>query len=82
MAKFKNLLVVSTDFTKIPNKFFEIFSKDYNEMVVLLRLMNTMEAFNSWGKLKQDTSFYLSLTKYAILLSLINLSKDLEISFI
>ena len=63
MAKFKNLLVVSTDFTKIPNKFFEIFSKDYNEMVVLLRLMNTMEAFNSWGKLKQDTSFYLSLTK-------------------
>ena len=63
MAKFKNLLVVSTDFTKIPNKFFEIFSKDYNEMIVLLRLMNTMEAFNSWGKLKQDTSFYLSLTK-------------------
>ena len=63
MAKFKNLLVISTDFTKIPNKFFEIFSKDYNEMVVLLRLMNTMEAFNSWGKLKQDTSFYLSLTK-------------------
>ena len=63
MAKFKNLLVISTDFTKIPNRFFEIFSKDYNEMVVLLRLMNTMEAFNSWGKLKQDTSFYLSLTK-------------------
>lgn len=63
MAKFKNLLVISTDFTKIPNKFFEVFSKDYNEMVVLLRLMNTMEAFNNWGKLKQDTSFYLSLTK-------------------
>jgi DNA-binding HxlR family transcriptional regulator len=63
MAKFKNLLVISTDFTKIPNKFFEVFSKDYNEMIVLLRLMNTMETFNSWGRLKQDTSFYLSLTK-------------------
>lgn len=63
MAKFKNLLIISTDFTKIPNKFFEVFSKDYNEMVVLLRLMNTMETFNSWGRLKQDTSFYLSLTK-------------------
>lgn len=63
MAKFKNLLIISTDFTKIPNKFFEIFSKDYNEMVVLLRLINTMEAFNNWGKLKQDKSFYLSLSK-------------------
>ena len=63
MAKFKNLLIISTDFTKIPNKFFEVFSKDYNEMVVLLRLMNTMETFNNWGRLKQDTSFYLSLTK-------------------
>lgn len=63
MAKFKNLLVISTDFTKIPNKFFEVFSKDYNEMVVLLRLMNTMETFNNWGRLKQDMSFYLSLTK-------------------
>lgn len=63
MAKFKNLLIISTDFSKIPNKFFEIFSKDYNEMVVLLRLINTMEAFNNWGKLKQDKSFYLSLSK-------------------
>ncbi len=63
MAKFKNLLLVSSDFTKIPNKFLEIFSKDYNEMVVLIRLMNTMETFNSWGKLQEDKSFYLSLTK-------------------
>lgn len=63
MAKFKNLLVISADFTKIPNKFFEVFSKDYNEMVVLLRLMNTMETFNNWGRLKQDKSFFLSLTK-------------------
>jgi DNA-binding PadR family transcriptional regulator len=63
MAKFKNLLLVSSDFTKIPNKFLEIFSKDYNEMVVLIRLMNTMEIFNNWGKLQEDKSFYLSLTK-------------------
>lgn len=63
MAKFKNLLVISTDFTKIPNKFLEIFSKDYNEMVVLIRLMNTMQTFNNWGKLQEDKSFYLSLTK-------------------
>lgn len=63
MAKFKNLLLVSSDFTKIPNKFLEIFSKDYNEMVVLIRLMNTMEIFNNWGKLQEDKSFYLSLNK-------------------
>ena len=63
MAKFKNLLLVSSDFTKIPNKFLEIFSKDYNEMVVLIRLMNTMETFNSWGKLQEDTSFYLTFKK-------------------
>lgn len=63
MAKFKNLLIIGTDFTKIPNKFFEIFSKDYNEMVVLLKLMNTMEAFNSWGKLQEDTSFYITIKK-------------------
>ena len=63
MAKFKNLLIISTDFTKIPNKFFEIFSKDYNEMVVLIRLMNTMETFNSWGKLQEDTSFYITFKK-------------------
>lgn len=63
MAKFKNLLIISTDFTKIPNKFFEIFSKDYNEMMVLLRLMNTMETFNSWGKLQEDTSFYITFKK-------------------
>lgn len=63
MAKFKNLLVISTDFTKIPNKFFEIFSKDYNEMVLLLRLMNTMETFNSWDKLQEDKSFYLPISK-------------------
>ena len=61
MAKFKNLLIISTDFTKIPNMFLEIFSKDYNEMVVLLRLMNTMETFNSWGKLQEDTSFYITI---------------------
>ena len=52
-----------SDFTKCPNKFLEIFNKDYNEMVLLLRLMNTMEDFNSRGKLQDDTSFYLSLTK-------------------
>lgn len=63
MAKFKNLLIISTDFTKIPNMFLEIFSKDYNEMVVLLRLMNTMETFNSWGKLQEDTSFYITFKK-------------------
>lgn len=63
MAKFKNLLLVSSDFTKIPNKFLEIFSKDYNEMVLLLRLMNTMETFNNWGKLQEDTSFYLTFKK-------------------
>ena len=63
MAKFKNLLLVSSDFTKIPNKFLEIFSKDYNEMVVLIRLMNTMETFNNWGKLQEDTSFYLTFKK-------------------
>ena len=63
MAKFKNLLIISTDFTKIPNRFFEIFSKDYNEMVVLLKLMNTMETFNSWGKLQEDTSFYITIKK-------------------
>ena len=63
MAKFKNLLLVSSDFTKIPNKFLEIFSSDYNEMVVLVRLMNTMEIFNNWGKLQEDKSFYLSLNK-------------------
>ena len=51
------------DFTKFPNKFLEIFSKDYNEMVLLLRLMNTMETFNNCGKLQEDKSFYLSLTK-------------------
>ena len=63
MAKFKNLLIIETDFSKIPNKFFEIFSKDYNEMVVLIRLMNTMETFNSWDKLTDDKKFYLSLSK-------------------
>lgn len=63
MAKFKNLLIIETDFSKIPNKFFEIFSKDYNEMVVLLRLINTMETFNSWDKLTDDKKFYLSLSK-------------------
>ena len=63
MAKFKNLILIPSDFSKIPNKFLEIFNKDYNEMVLLLRLMNTMETFNSWDKLNEDKSFYLSIPK-------------------
>lgn len=63
MAKFRNLLIIETDFTKIPNKFFEIFAGNYDEMVLLIRLMNTMEVFNSWNKLTEDKSFYISLNK-------------------
>lgn len=63
MAKFKNLLLINNDFTKVPNKFFEIFVNDYDAMIVLLRLMNTMETFNNWDRLGNDTSFYFSLSK-------------------
>ena len=63
MSKFRNLLIIETDFTKIPNKFFEIFAGNYDEMVLLIRLMNTMEVFNSWNKLTEDKSFYISLNK-------------------
>ena len=63
MAKFRNLLIIEADFTKIPNKFFEIFAGNYDEMVLLIRLMNTMEIFNSWDKLTEDQSFYISLNK-------------------
>ena len=76
MAKFKNLLLVSSDFTKIPNKFLEIFSKDYNEMVVLIRLMNTMEIFNNWGKLQEDKNMLIDAAKSAIELVSINSRSD------
>lgn len=63
MAKFRNLLIIEADFTKIPNKFFEIFAGNYDEMILLIRLMNTMETFNSWNKLTEDKTFYISLNK-------------------
>ena len=63
MAKFKNLLNINTDYSKLPKQFFEIFKDDYKEMVLLLRLMDTMLAFNSWDKLQEDKSFYISITK-------------------
>lgn len=63
MAKYRNLFVIGTDFTKVPNKFFDIFSDNSDEFVLLLRLMNTLEAFNSWDKLNEDKGFYLSLDR-------------------
>lgn len=63
MAKYRNLFVIGTDFTKVPNKFFDIFSDNSDEFVLLLRLMNTLEAFNNWDKLNEDKGFYLSLDR-------------------